>query len=298
MDGIILIDKPAGISSAEVVRRIKALVKPARVGHLGTLDPFATGLLPIMIGEATRLAPFLESGEKEYAGMIRLGAETDTLDATGVVVRTAQAPALDRAMLKEVAARFTGTIEQVPPVFSALKRGGVRLYELARRGGEVEPPPPRRIEIHRLSLDAAGATSIRFSVECGPGTYIRSLARDIGIALGTAAHLQELRRIRNGRFSVSDARPLDQTVAALRDARDVRLIGMREAIDEIPEVEVGGDVERRIRNGDSRALDAVAPSGAGLFKLVSGCRLLAIARADSHAGAKLERVFAAGQERR
>src|SRR5690348_3972653 len=140
MDGILLIDKPGGITSAEVVRRIKARVRPSRVGHLGTLDPFATGLLPILVGEGTKLAPFLQDGEKQYEGTIALGVETDTLDPTGLAVRTADVPAITPAMLAETAARFTGRIVQQPPIFSAIKRGGVPLYKLARRGDEVEPP--------------------------------------------------------------------------------------------------------------------------------------------------------------
>src|SRR5579875_2865200 len=152
MHGIILIDKPAGITSAEVVRRIKARVKPLRVGHLGTLDSFATGVLPILVGDATKLAPMLEGGDKEYEGIIRLGQETDTLDRDGKVVREAPVPAIGETDLRAVERRFSGQIEQVPPIFSALKRGGVRLYELARQGVEVEPPAPRTIEVKRISL--------------------------------------------------------------------------------------------------------------------------------------------------
>ncbi len=290
--GIILIDKPAGITSSEVVRRIKAIVKPVRVGHLGTLDPFATGLLPIMIGEATRLAPFLEGGAKQYQGVISLGTETDTLDRDGAVVRTAAVPALDRARLDEVAARFTGAIDQVPPIFSALKRDGVRLYDLARRGGEVAPPPARRVEIRTLALQAEGGGSIRFSVECSTGTYIRSLARDIGAALGSAAHLAELRRIRSGPFSIEGAHALDEALALLRDARGAgALIPMRDALADLPEVEIDSVLERRIRNGDSSALDGISPAGATLFKVLYQGRLLAIASADSAPGARLIRVF-------
>jgi tRNA pseudouridine55 synthase len=277
-----------------VVRRIKAIVKPARVGHLGTLDPFATGLLPIMIGEGTRLAPFLEGGAKQYQGVIRLGAETDTLDRDGVVVRSAAIPALDRARLDELAARFTGTIEQVPPIFSALKRDGVRLYDLARRGGEVAPPPPRRVEIRALTLEADGNAALRFAVECSTGTYIRSLARDIGVALGSAAHLAELRRIRNGSFVIEDAHPLEPALASLGSADGASLIAMRSALADLPEVEVDSDLERRIRHGDSTALGAIGiPAGATLFKVLYGGRLLAVASAEPPAGARLIRVFSA-----
>ena len=185
-------------TSAEVVRQVKHRVKPARVGHLGTLDPFATGVLPILVGEGTKLAPFLHEGEKHYEGLIALGTETDTLDRTGEVVRTAPVPEIGLEQLAAIAARFTGTVTQTPPIFSAIKRGGVPLYKLARRGDDVAPPPPRDVQIERLELAAEGPGAIRFSLVCSPGTYIRSLARDIGIALESAAHLSALRRTRTG----------------------------------------------------------------------------------------------------
>jgi tRNA pseudouridine55 synthase len=290
MNGVLLIDKPAGIASAAVVRRVKALVKPARVGHLGTLDPIATGVLPILIGEATKLAPFLEGGSKEYAGLIRLGAETDTLDREGTVVREAPLPALDAGRLREVAARFTGKFEQLPPVFSAIKRGGVPLYKLARRGDAPAPPPPRIVEVARLTLEAVDSTSIGFDLECSPGTYVRSLARDIGVALGSAAHLHELRRIRNGPFHVRDALALEDGLRRLGEG-EAGLIGLREAIASMPEAEVGDAARERIRNGDSRALDHLAPAGAALFKVVHRNELIAVARATSRTTAQLLRGF-------
>ncbi|MGH7814475.1 MAG: tRNA pseudouridine(55) synthase TruB [Candidatus Binataceae bacterium] len=293
MDGIILIDKPAGLTSSEAVRRIKRFVKPSRVGHLGTLDPFATGLLPIMIGEATKLAPFIEGGDKEYAGLIRLGAETDTLDRDGAVVRTAAVPAITAEKLAAAAARFTGPIEQVPPVYSAIKRAGVPLYRLARRGDEVEPPPPRNVEIKRLKLSMEGPDAIRFSAACSPGTYARSLARDIGVALGTAAHLEELRRTRNGVFSIADAQPLDEVIAALESSpAAIRSIGLSDALPGLPELKLDRDTERRLRNGDFAALTSLVPPGAELFKVVSAKgELIAVARATSRVTAAIERIF-------
>ncbi len=292
MDGIILVDKPAGITSAEAVRRIKRRVKPARVGHLGTLDPFATGVLPILVGEATKLAPMLEGGEKEYQGLIRLGIETDTLDRDGAVVREAPVPALDAPILAEVAARFTGKIEQVPPVFSAIKRAGVPLYRLARKGEKVEPPPARNVEIRRITLERADPQTLRFSAVCSPGTYMRSLARDIGVALGTAAHLAELRRIRNGNFNASDAVSLDRVLDALSGSSDsLPIVSLREALPDLPEVSIDEAEERRLRNGDSRALDGLAPAGAELFKVIRGGDLVAIARATSRVTATIVRVF-------
>ena len=291
MDAVLIVDKPAGITSAEVVRQIKARVRPARVGHLGTLDPFATGLLPILIGEATKLAPFLQDGEKEYEGVIRLGVATDTLDRTGTEIQTAEVPPLSSEMLTEAAARFTGRIVQQPPIFSAIKRDGVPLYKLARRGGEVEPPPPREVEISRLTLDTKDPTSIHFIATCSTGTYMRSLARDIGVALGTVAHLAELRRLRNGSFTLEQARPLPAVLDALAEKNSAGMIGMRDALVTMPEAEADAIQVRRLRNGDSRALDGLAPEGAKLFKVVSAGALVAVAEATSRVTARVVRVF-------
>ncbi|HUO03804.1 MAG TPA: hypothetical protein VMU16_01280, partial [Candidatus Binataceae bacterium] len=177
--------------------------------------------------------------------------------------------------------------------FSAIKRSGVPLYKLARRGEVVEPPAPRQVEIKRLALSMDEPGAIRFTAECSPGTYARSLARDIGIALGTVAHLEELRRTRNGRFSLADAHPLDAILAAAdSDPSAIALIGLREAVADLPEIKVDRDSEKRLRNGDSRALNSIAPNGAGLFKLVSPAgQLIAIARATSRVTAAIERIF-------
>ena len=291
MDGVLLVDKPAGITSAEAVRQVKARVRPARVGHLGTLDPFATGLLPILIGEATKLAPFLQDGEKEYEGVIRLGVATDTLDRTGVEIETAPVPPLAATALSRTAARFTGKIVQQPPIFSAIKRAGVPLYKLARRGVEVEPPPPREVEISRLALEAIDAGSIGFVATCSTGTYMRSLARDIGVALGTVAHLAELRRLRSGSFTLAKARPLAAVLEALAERNSTGLIGMREALGAMAEAEADVLGVRRLRNGDSRVLDGLVPEGAKLFKVVSEDALIAVAEATSRVTARVVRVF-------
>lgn len=294
MDAVILLDKPAGITSAEAVRRIKRFVKPARVGHLGTLDPFATGLLPIMIGEATKLAPFLEGGDKEYTGAIKFGAETDTLDRDGQVIRTAAVPALTPARIAEVAAAFTGMITQTPPIFSAIKREGVPMYKLARRNADIAPPPPREVEIKSLALEAAGCDRIKFVVVCSPGTYIRSLARDIGAALGTAAYLDELRRVRTGHFQIADAVALETVVAALEagDTAALKTLSPRAAAGAMPEVALDTAAERRLRNGDSTVLDMMAPVASGHFKVISESgALIAIARATSRVTAVIERIL-------
>jgi tRNA pseudouridine55 synthase len=293
MNAIVLVDKPAGISSAEVVRRVKSRVKPARVGHLGTLDPFATGMLPIMIGEATKLAPFIDGGDREYSGLIRLGVETDTLDRDGAVLRRAEVPVITAGKITQVAAQFTGAIEQIPPVFSAIKRAGVPLYRLARRGDEVPPPEKRIVEIKRLALSSEAPDAIRFVATCSPGTYARSLARDIGVALGTVAHLEELRRIRNGAFLVADAAPLADVLASLDSgAPPPRMISLRDALAGMPELVVDATFEKRLRNGDSRALDSQVPQNGPLFKVLSqGGDLIAVARASSRVTAIVQRIF-------
>jgi len=292
MNAILLVDKPAGISSAEVVRRVKSRVKPARVGHLGTLDPFATGLLPIMIGEATKLAPFIDGGDKEYAGVIALGVETDTLDRDGAEVRRAEVPTISPEQLAGVTAQFTGSIEQVPPVYSAIKRAGVPLYRLARRGEDVAPPDKRTVEIKRLDLTYEEPSWIRFVATCSPGTYARALARDIGVALGTVAHLDELRRTRNGAFSIADATALGDVLAALDSGAPPRAISLRDALVGLSELLVDAAAEKRLRNGDSRALDSQVPPSGPLFKVLSHSgELIAVARATSRVTAIVERIF-------
>jgi tRNA pseudouridine55 synthase len=292
MHGIIIIDKPPGPTSAEVVRLVKArLGRKTRVGHLGTLDPFATGVLPILVGEGTKLASFLQQGEKEYAGLIALGAETDTLDPTGVVVRTAAIPALEAERSETIAARFTGIIVQTPPFFSAIKREGVPLYKFARRGDAMAPPAARTVEIKRLELFVEGHDRLRFVVVCSSGMYVRSLARDIGVALESAAHLAELCRIRNGDFTIAQAAPLSTALEELERGDYRSLIGMRKALPTLPEVEIDATIEKRLRNGDSRALDGLAPHDARLYKVIARDELLAIAQPTSRITSTIARLF-------
>jgi tRNA pseudouridine55 synthase len=292
MDGILLIDKPADISSAEVVRRVKRFVKPAKVGHLGTLDPFATGLLPILIGEATKIAQFLEHHDKHYEGIIALGAQTDTLDRTGQTVHTAPVPCLDQGRLDEIAGRFTGEFEQVPPVYSAIKRAGVPLYKLARKGMEPAAPESRMVQVMRLELWLSGADRLRFSLRCATGMYVRALARDIGVALGTVAHLAQLRRLGTGGFSIEQATALDEVLAAFEARRTPALIGINQALPEMPVIEADHKLARRVRNGDASALLAMVRIGQGPFKVACDGALVAIAQFGPDGRLGLARVFA------
>lgn len=202
--GILLIDKPEGPSSARVVAQVKRILGARKVGHLGTLDPFASGLLPLGINEGTKIAqPFLDA-DKRYTGMMVLGAETDTQDRTGTLLRRAPVPKLDEADLLALCSGFKGCLEQVPPMFSALKRDGVRLYELARKG-EVVPRAARTVSVRSLELWQAGREEIGFALTCSKGTYVRTLVADMGAHLGCGAYLSRLRRIGCGPFEVSSA---------------------------------------------------------------------------------------------
>ena len=252
MTGILLLDKPEGVSSAGAIRALKPRLGRTKVGHLGTLDPFASGLLPLCLGEATKVARYLLLERKTYTGTIRLGQATDTLDRTGAVVETAAVPALDAAQVAAVAGRFTGCQRQVPPMYSALKREGVPLYELARRGVEVEREA-REIEIIRLELALRGADRLDFTVACTKGTYVRVLAADIGRALGTVAHLEQLRRTAVGGFRIEDAVPLDAAVATPADV-PLPLVQVREALEGYAAFTAPADGLAQLRRGQQHSL--------------------------------------------
>lgn len=191
--GILLLDKPAGISSNRALQQAKRLFGAAKAGHTGSLDPLATGLLPVCLGEATKIAGYLLGARKAYLAECRLGITTDTCDSDGEVLATHPVPALDDVAIRAELARLTGHITQVPPVYSALKRDGVPLYRRARRG-EVVEVPSREVDVFRFDLLQRNGDNLRLAVECGSGTYVRSLVRDLGDALGCGAHLTALRR--------------------------------------------------------------------------------------------------------
>lgn len=191
--GILLIDKPEGPSSAQIVHRVKKILQAKKVGHLGTLDPFASGLLLIGVNEGTKIADIFLSGAKSYRGVMVLGVETDSQDGTGKVVSERAVPSVSDKELRSLEAKFTGEQQQVPPMFSALKKDGVRLYQLARQGKEI-PREPRAIRIDALQIKKISASELEFTVTCSRGTYVRTLAADMGQSLGCGAHLKSLRR--------------------------------------------------------------------------------------------------------
>jgi len=194
INGILLLDKPSGISSNRALQQAKRLFDAAKAGHTGSLDPLASGLLPICFGEATKIAGYLLGARKAYAVECKLGVTTNTCDSEGMVLVERAVPALDDDVIRGELARLTGRITQIPPVYSALKQGGVPLYKRARRGEAVEAPP-REVEVFRFDLLGRDGDTLRLHVECGSGTYVRSLARDLGEALGCGAHLTALRRL-------------------------------------------------------------------------------------------------------
>ncbi len=204
MHGILLVDKPCGPTSAAVVARVKRALGQRKVGHLGTLDPFATGLLPICLGNATKLAQFLADDEKRYVGEIVLGVETDTLDSTGRVVAAVEVPVLSPEQIARAVASLRGEILQTPPMYSALKRGGVPLYRLARAGQDVAREA-RQVRVAEFDVALVARDRLAFAVTCSRGTYVRVLAQDLGVALGTGAHLAALRRTACGAFRVRNA---------------------------------------------------------------------------------------------
>jgi len=208
MHGILNLDKPRGLTSHDVVDRVRALAHQRRVGHAGTLDPMATGVLLVCLGRATRVAEYLMASPKVYRARVRLGVVTDTYDAEGKVVEEHPVE-VDQVAVEEALARFRGRILQVPPMYSAIKRGGQPLYRLARRGVTVEREP-RPVEVYRLRLTAWEPPELTLEVTCSPGTYVRSLAHDLGQALGCGAYLAGLVRLASGDFRLEEAVPLDE----------------------------------------------------------------------------------------
>lgn len=239
LNGIFIIDKPEGITSHDVVQAVRKQFKTSKVGHLGTLDPMATGVLPVSIGKGTRIAQFLPGSPKEYQGQLRFGFSTNTYDRNGIPTSE------ERPLSGDIQAAMntlTGPLEQVPPPFSAKKIGGVPAYKLARKNEEVQLAPAR-VEVNEFRLVQLTPPLLTFYVVCSPGTYIRSLAHDLGQRLGCGAHLTELRRTRSGDFRIEDAVPLHRLSAA-------DLVPLESMMLSVPRIEVAGVDEVRIAHGN------------------------------------------------
>jgi tRNA pseudouridine55 synthase len=258
-DGIIVVDKPAGITSNDVVAHVRRLLGVKRVGHGGTLDPFATGVLPVAVGRATRVLQYVQNADKGYRVSVLLGAETDTGDTEGTV--TARRPEADaawpsQAQLEETLPQFNGEIEQVPPAHSAIKVDGERLYRRARAGEQVTVPP-RQVRILSIDVLRYDAPELELQIACGKWTYVRALARDIGRALGTFAYCRELRRTQTGPFTLAQARTLEQLAGAdLRENWRSIALAPDAALTALPEVKLDRSATNAWYHGRPVALPA------------------------------------------
>jgi len=266
--GFLVVDKPAGWTSHDVVDAARAWLGTRRVGHLGTLDPQATGVLPLAVREATKLVPFLQGADKSYVGTARLGVETDTLDGEGQVLRTHEGELPDEIRVRDALAAFRGDIEQIPPMFSAVKQGGVPLHRLARQGERVERAP-KKVRIHRLELLRYSAPDAEIAVECSAGTYVRSLAADLGEALGCGGYLKDLRRVRSGTFDIGQAAPVEALQREAESGDVARLLIAAEVAMGLPVVELSAEGTRRVLHGGE------VPAGT-TFRQAPGARALAL----------------------
>jgi tRNA pseudouridine55 synthase len=257
--GVVIVDKPQGMTSHDVVARIRRLAGTRRVGHAGTLDPMATGVLVVGVEKATRLLGHLAYGEKEYSATIRLGQATDTDDAEGQVIAEAPATGIGREAIEAAAAALTGEIQQIPPGYSAVKVAGKRAYRLARQGA-VPELAARAVTVRDFTLHdvrrSGELLDVDASITCSSGTYIRALARDLGAALGVGGHLTALRRTRVGRYTVADAHTLDQLAAAFT------MVGLADAAAAaFPPVSLSEDQARRVAHGGRLAVSELAWPG-------------------------------------
>jgi tRNA pseudouridine55 synthase len=262
-DGILNLDKPRGPTSHDVVNQVRKLTGIRRVGHAGTLDPMATGVLLICIGRATRVSEYLMAGQKIYRAHVRLGITTDTYDAEGDIVATADPVEVGRAEAEAALARFRGQIDQVPPMYSAIKHEGRSLHRLARQGMEVERQP-RRVDIYRLEMTGWEPPQFTLEVICSPGTYVRSLAHDLGQVLGCGAHLVELFRLASGEFRLEEAVALDAFARAAAEGRWADLLHpIDAALACFPALHLDADAARRLCLGQAVSPPQSPPQSGG-----------------------------------
>lgn len=285
--GLLIIDKPAGVTSHDVVARVRKITGQRKAGHTGTLDPMATGVLVVCLGQATRLIEYVMAGQKQYQAVIRFGLTTDTLDAEGEVVAQHDISTLTESRLAEILPSFLGTIEQRPPMFSAIKKDGQPLYKRARAGQTVTVPP-RPVTIFELDRILWQPPDLTLNVVCSPGTYIRSLARDLGEATGTGAHLAGLVRTANGHWSLADAVSLaDLTPDNWCDF----LLRPDEAVAHLPPVVLGPDDTEHVKHGRKIELEN-PPQHSGLLRAyASDHTFLAILTQAEDNGWQPKKVF-------
>jgi tRNA pseudouridine55 synthase len=282
IDGALLLDKPLGLSSNAALQKAKRLLGAAKAGHAGTLDPLASGLLLLLFGEATKFAGPLLDADKAYLATLKLGERTTTGDAEGEIVEEKPVKVGEKA-LADVLQRFRGDIEQVPPMHSALKHKGTPLYRLARRGEQVERAP-RPVRISGLSVERFDPPSLVLSVACSKGTYIRTLAEDIGAALGCGAHLASLRRTASGRFRIEDAVTLESLQQMPGEEREQCLHPLPALLEGLPRAELGAADEARLRQGQALQVSGLRP---GLCAVVRpDGAVIGLGAADGEGGLK------------
>ena len=261
ISGVLVVDKPVGMTSHDVVQVIRNGTGLRRAGHTGTLDPRASGVLVVLVGPAVRLSEFVSASDKRYQAIIRLGSATDTFDADGKVTQPEQPVNVTEDQFEKVLATFVGEIEQVPPPYSAVKVQGRKAYEMARKGEEVELAP-RKITVHHLEVLEWAPPEVVIDVHCSSGTYVRSLANDLGTTLGCGAYLVGLRRTKSGRFSLRDATPLRKLQEAFNAGNWYQyLIPAAEALAEWPAVELSPDDVENVRHGHRIKADPTAKPG-------------------------------------
>ncbi|MDF2446430.1 MAG: tRNA pseudouridine synthase [Moraxellaceae bacterium] len=291
--GIVLLDKPQGLTSNQALQRVRHMYQADKAGHTGSLDPLATGLLPICLGEASKFTQYLLEADKVYRTRIRLGVKTATGDSEGDVIATAPVPALTLDEIEQVLARFRGEIDQVPSMFSALKKDGRPLYELARKGIEVERPA-RRVTIHRLELLGVDGPEWELEAHVSKGTYIRSLAEDIGEALGCGAHVVMLRRLSLGPFDQPAMLTLEQIEAALADgghaALDALLLPPWAGLVSWPRLDLSEAAAYYLLHGQAVRV-AGAPQEGGVLLFEEGGRFLGIGEMDDEARVAPKRLI-------
>jgi tRNA pseudouridine55 synthase len=288
LSGILLLDKPSGITSNAALGRAKRVLGIRKAGHTGTLDPMASGLLVLCFGEATKVSGFLLDADKAYEAEATLGITTDSEDAEGEVTAEQPVPEFGDADIEAALAGFRGPIEQVPPMHSALKHKGKRLYELARRG-EVVERPPRSVVIHALDCVEWTPPTLCLNVRCSKGTYIRSLVRDIGAALGCGAHLSALRRTLSSPFGIEDAITLDQLSALDQESARGRLLPPDQAVLHCLAVDL--DEERALRLQQGQSLAGI-DGAAGLVRAYRGKEFLGLATLDDNGRLRAKRLLA------
>ena len=301
LSGVVVIDKPSGPTSFDVVRRVKGLFKTRRCGHTGTLDPTATGVLPICIGDATKVASFVSEGEKEYDAVVRFGEITDTQDAAGRMLETRPLGDLSEERVRKELEGFVGLVEQTPPMYSARKVDGKRLYELARAGEEVERES-RQVHIDEARLTFFRPPDAGIFVRCSKGTYLRTLAHDLGQRVGCGAHLRSLKRVRVGPFGLEDSVGLDTLMAAAKEKQlEKYLLPISRALDELAELRLDTTLARRVAHGHapgpadlSRLRAPPFSRGRKVRLLDPEGRVLAVAESDGVGTLKLLRVLVSG----